>query len=59
MQLDAVFVASAIARLLDLKILRSNSALVDVGHQWAYHWTYVGKLVLRKRGMSDLTIPRP
>ena len=44
---------------LDLRILRYNFALVDVGHQWAYHWTYLGKLVLKKMGMSDLTIHRP
>jgi hypothetical protein len=47
------------SRLLDLRILRYNFALVDVGHLWAYHWTYLGKLVLKKMGMSDLTIDRP
>lgn len=57
-QLDAVFVTNAISRLLDLRILLYNFALVDVGHQWAYHWTYLGKLVLKKMGMSDLTIHR-
>jgi hypothetical protein len=40
----------AIARLLDLRILRYNFAVMDVGHQWAYYWTYDGKLVLKKNG---------
>jgi hypothetical protein len=58
-QLDAVLITNAIARLLDLKILRYNFALVDFSHQWAYHWTYLGKLVLKKMGMSNLTVRRP
>lgn len=57
-QLDAVFVMNAITRLLDLKILRYNFARNDMGHLWAYHWTYLGKLVLKKMGLSNLTIPR-
>jgi hypothetical protein len=58
-QLDAVFTGNTISRLLELKILRYHFALTDLGHQWAYHWTYLGKLVLKKMGMSDLTIKRP
>jgi hypothetical protein len=58
-QLDAVFVMNAIARLLDLRLLRYHFARTDVGHQWAYHWTYLGKLVLKKMGMSDLAVSRP
>jgi hypothetical protein len=58
-QLDSVIITSAIARLLDLRILRYNFALTDLGHQWAYHWTYLGKLVLKKMGLSNLTIRRP
>jgi hypothetical protein len=57
-QLDAVVAGSAISRLLELKMLRYQFALVDLGHMWAYHWTYLGKLVLKKMGMSDLTIKR-
>jgi hypothetical protein len=41
-QLDAVFTTSAITRLLDLRILRYYSARTDLGHQSAYHWTYLG-----------------
>jgi len=58
-QLDAVFTMNALSRLLELRLLRYNFAKTDVGHQWAYHWTYLGKLVLKKMGMSDLTIKRP
>lgn len=58
-QLDAVVITSAIARLLELRILRYEFAREDLGHNWAYHWTYLGKLVLKKMGMSDLTIRRP
>jgi hypothetical protein len=58
-QLDAVFITSAIERLLDLRLLRYNFAREDLGIRWAYHWTYLGKLVLKRMGMSDLTIKRP
>jgi hypothetical protein len=58
-QLDALFFMNAIGRLLDLKLLRYHYAKEDVGYLWAYHWTYLGKLVLKEMGMSDLTIRRP
>jgi hypothetical protein len=58
-QLDAVFITGAVSRLLELRILRYDFAQMDLGHRWAYHWTYLGKLVLKKMGMSDLAIPRP
>jgi hypothetical protein len=58
-QLDAIFITNAVARLLDLKLLRYNYAREDVGYRWAYHWTYLGKLVLKKMQLSDLTFRRP
>ncbi len=57
-QLDAVFVMNAIARLLDLRIIRYNFARNDVGHLWAYHWTYLGKRVLKKMGWCLRSIER-
>jgi hypothetical protein len=49
----------AVARLLDLKLLRYNCSPEDIGLRWAYHWTYMGKLVMKKIGVQVSPIPTP
>ncbi len=39
---------SAIIRLLGLKLLRYDFSYTPEGMAWAYHWTALGKLVLKK-----------
>ncbi|MFL5343133.1 MAG: hypothetical protein ACJ8F7_23625 [Gemmataceae bacterium] len=42
----------AITRLLELKVLKYDyQKLDDAKFLWAYHWTYLGSLVLRKMGL--------
>jgi hypothetical protein len=42
---------NAIIRLLDLGLLRYDYSHEDAGMRWAYHWTYLGRLVLREFGL--------
>jgi hypothetical protein len=54
-QLSALHNKGAITRLLALKLLRyDQQSNPDQGsYYWAYHWTHLGKLVLRLLGFSD------
>jgi hypothetical protein len=45
---------SALTRLIDLKLLRCDVA--HGGKIYAYHWTYLGKLVLLKLGLRKPTL---
>jgi hypothetical protein len=40
---------NALSRLLELRLLRCDVA--HGGSAYAYHWTYLGKLVLKKLGL--------
>lgn len=46
---------ASLTRLLSLKLLRyDHQPHQDGSFSWAYHWTHLGKLVLRLLKFSDL-----